>query len=140
MIKFALKCADGHSFDSWFQNGEAYTRLSAAGHVACAICGNAKVEKAIMAPRVGPKTNSEVARPLSAPASPAEQAMRELRKHIEDNSENVGRNFTKEVRDMHYGDSPQRSVHGEAKLEDAKSLIEEGIPVAPLPWGRDKAN
>ncbi len=140
MIKFALKCAQGHSFDSWFQNGAAYDKLADAGHIACAICGDTSVEKAIMAPRVGPKGSKTEDRPLSSPATAAEQAFRELRKQFEENSENVGKKFVQEVRDMHYGDTPARSIHGEAKLEDAKELIDEGIPVAPLPWSSTKTN
>lgn len=140
MIKFALKCSDGHSFESWFQNGDAYDRLVNAGHLSCAVCGSSKVEKAIMAPRVAQKANAAVANPLSNPASPQEQAIQNLRRYIEENSENVGKNFASEVRQMHYGDSPERPVHGEARLEDAKKLLEEGIPVAPLPWGSDRTN
>lgn len=139
MIKYALKCAKGHSFDSWFQNSDAYARLVDGGQLACAVCGSNEVEKAIMAPGVAGK-GKDAPGPLSAPASPAEQAMRELRRHVEENAENVGRNFAREVRDMHYGDAPERPVYGEAKLDEARTLIEEGIPVAPLPWARDKTN
>jgi hypothetical protein len=75
---------------------------------------------------------------LSAPASPAEQALAEMRKIIEENSEDVGDKFATEARKIHDGDSPERSIIGKAKPEEAKALIDEGIPVAPLPWGRKK--
>ncbi|MEX0284328.1 MAG: DUF1178 family protein [Paracoccaceae bacterium] len=143
MIQFTLKCAEGHTFDSWFQSADAYDKLAASGMVMCAVCGGTKVEKAIMAPRVRPARSAmstkgepegKPAGPLSAPASPAEQALAEMRKQVEENSDYVGMNFATEARAMHNGDSPERSIYGEAKLDDAKALIEDGIPVAPLPF------
>lgn len=159
MIRYALKCKDGHSFESWFQSAEAYDKLAAAGMVSCAICGSDKVEKAIMAPRVRPGRNAvskvgEAEAPASVPASaqpPAEppapaagalsspsgdleKAVKELRSHIEKTSDYVGKDFVSEARKMHLGDSPERAIHGEAKPEEAKALIEEGVPVVPLPF------
>lgn len=138
MIRYALKCDQDHSFESWFQSAEAFDRLHAAGHVACAVCGSGEVEKAIMAPRV--RTSEEAAQPLSAPASTAEQALAELRRKIEANSENVGRNFAREARAIHDGEAPERPIIGEAMAKEAKSLIEDGVPVAPLPWQTRRAN
>lgn len=138
MIQYALKCADGHRFNSWFQSAEAYEKLSVAGHISCSICGNAQINKAIMAPRVtaGRDAAPEPAVPgaLSKPATPEEQALADLRKKVEDNSDYVGVNFAAEARAMHDGDTPERSIYGEAKPEEARKLIEEGIPVAPLPF------
>ncbi|MDQ2089408.1 DUF1178 family protein [Marimonas arenosa] len=137
MIQFSLKCAEGHRFDSWFQSAEAFDTLQAAGHVACAVCGSSKVEKAVMAPRVRPARGQADAvpeRPLSAPASPAEQALAALKAHVEANSEYVGMAFAREARAMHDGDAPERAIYGEAKPEEAKRLIEDGVPVAPLPF------
>lgn len=135
MIRYDLKCAKGHRFESWFGSSADYDKLSVAGMVSCAVCGDGTVEKTIMAPRV-----SKGERPLSAPASPAEQAVRELRKKIEGSADNVGTNFAAEARAIHDGDAPARPIYGEAKIEDAKSLIDDGIPVAPLPWGNKKTN
>jgi len=135
MIRYDLKCAKGHRFESWFGSSADYDKLMAARMVSCAVCGEGDVEKAIMAPRV-----SKGKRPLSAPASPAEQAVKELRKKIEANADNVGTNFAAEARAMHDGDVPERPIYGEAKIEEAKSLINDGIPVAPLPWGKKKTN
>jgi hypothetical protein len=135
MIRYDLKCAKGHRFESWFGSSADYDKLKNAGLVSCAVCSETSVEKAIMAPRV---VKSES--PLSAPASPAEQAVKELRKKIEDNADNVGTNFAAEARAMHDGETPERPIYGEAKIEDAKSLIDDGIPVAPLPWGNKKTN
>lgn len=140
MIKYALKCRDGHQFDSWFQDSAAFDKLAGSGHLSCAVCGGADVEKAIMAPRVMAAEADAEAAPLSVPASPAEQAMRRLRDHVEANADNVGANFASEARAIHEGDAPERAIYGEAKLEEAKSLIEDGVPVAPLPWGSGKTN
>ena len=139
MIRFSLKCAEGHTFDSWFQSADAFGKLSDAGMVECAVCGGTDVEKAIMAPRVRParsaaKPKSEDGGALSTPASPAEQALSELRKQVEANSDYVGMNFAAEARAMHDGDAPERAIYGEARMDEAKSLIEDGIPVAPLPF------
>lgn len=145
MIQYALKCADGHAFDSWFQSAEAYDKLARRGLVSCAVCGSGAVEKAVMTPRVRPARNAaatkQAAGPLSQPASPAEQALAELRRRIEKNSDYVGMNFAAEARAIHAGEAPERSIYGEARTEDARALIEDGVPVAPLPFRPDrKAN
>jgi hypothetical protein len=141
MIKYALKCSNGHQFDSWFKDSQAFDTLQASGHLACSICADTDVTKAIMAPRVAASDRAAQDHgPLSAPSSPAEVALRELRAHVEANSENVGKNFASEARRIHDGDAPTRAIFGEAKLEEAKSLIEDGIPVAPLPWKSDKTH
>ncbi len=144
MIRYTLKCSDDHTFDSWFQSAEAYSKLMAAGMVTCAVCGALGVEKAIMAPQVrtARKTMNfdTKARPLSAPASPAEQALAEMRRMVEENSENVGDNFASEARAIHDGEAPERSIYGQAKPDDAKALIEDGIKVARLPWGNKRTS
>lgn len=179
MINYSLKCARGHSFDSWFQSASAFDKLSAAGLVVCAFCGSTDVEKAIMAPRVrtGRKAVSGIGEPerpapepsqapvasssnsnitgaapvatpesgpgaLSTPKTGAagemEKALGEFRRKVEENSDYVGKDFASEARAMHLGESPERAIHGEAKPEEAKALIEEGIPVLPLPFGRGR--
>jgi len=136
MIRYSLKCRQGHEFESWFQSGAAFDKLNAAGHVSCAACGDAEVEKAIMAPGVPAKKNSRDAQPpiLSGPATPAEEALKELRQKIETNSDYVGREFAREARRIHDGESDTRAIYGEASATEAKSLVEDGIPVMPIPW------
>lgn len=138
MIKFTLKCSAGHDFESWFQNSDAFDRLDAAGMVACAVCGDTDVKKALMAPAVSVATRdaerAEKDAPLSAPKSAAEQALAELRRKIEQNSEYVGMGFAQEARDIHEGIAPERAIYGEARTEDARKLIEDGVPVTPLPF------
>ncbi|WP_439141061.1 DUF1178 family protein [Planktotalea sp.] len=140
MIQYALKCSNAHQFDSWFQSASAFDKSQNAGMVTCAICGVAQVEKVLMAPAVrparkiaetsGPKSPG----PLSAPATPAEQMIAEMREKVEANSEYVGGEFAQKARAMHNGDAPEASIYGEANLEDAKKLVEDGVPVLPLPF------
>ncbi|MBT4567529.1 MAG: DUF1178 family protein [Marinovum sp.] len=140
MIQYSLKCDQDHSFDSWFQSAAAFDKLLKAKMVTCAICGTSSVQKAIMAPRVNksgvPSEPDEKPQknPLSAPPDPAQQALKELRKHIETNADYVGDNFAAEARAMHDGSAPERSIYGAAKPDEAKQLLKEGIPVAPLPF------
>lgn len=136
MIRYTLRCADGHSFESWFQSAEAFDRLHAAEHVACAVCGSEKVTKTLMAPTVRParKAAKAEAPALTRPANKAEEALARMRREIEANSDYVGLSFAAEARAMHEGEAPERSIYGEARIEEAKSLIEDGIPVAPLPF------
>lgn len=141
MIKFTLKCAEGHQFDSWFQSAATFDKLDGAGMVTCAVCGGTDVDKAMMAPSVQAAGNRSKAASskadkgaLSAPASPAEQALARLRKEIEKNSEYVGRDFAREARDIHDGIAPERAIYGEARPEEARKLIEDGVPVTPLPF------
>lgn len=150
MIRFTLSCTDGHRFESWFASGSAYDSLLAAGHVSCAVCGSTDVEKSLMAPSVrtdeakaSSKTEMQTETPTAKPTltteiSPQEQATAELRKKVEENADYVGLSFAQEARAMHDGDAPERAIYGEAKLDDARKLLADGIPVAPLPF-RPKA-
>ncbi|MBN8630302.1 MAG: DUF1178 family protein [Rhodobacterales bacterium] len=136
MIRYSLKCGAGHGFDSWFKGDEAFSALLAAGQVACPVCGSSAVEKELMAPAVRPARKAAApARPdLSAPGSDLEERITALRRQIEENSEYVGMNFAAEARAIHSGDAPERAIHGEAKPDEARAMIEEGLPVAPLPF------
>lgn len=130
MIRYDLTCDKGHAFDSWFASAAAYDRLAGAGHVACPDCGSAQVSKALMAPAVVAKPE----RSLTTPRDPREAALAELRAQVEANSDYVGLSFAAEARAMHEGRAPERPIHGEAKLDEARKLIEDGVPVAPLPF------
>lgn len=144
MIQFSLKCDRDHRFDSWFKSADAFDKLKAQGMVGCSVCGSTQVEKAVMAPRVSTgrdKTGSDRARPLSEPASPAELALKELRRRIEAESDYVGADFAREARAIHEGEAEARQIHGEARLDEARKLLEDGVPVMPLPFATTrKAN
>ncbi|NOD35157.1 MULTISPECIES: DUF1178 family protein [unclassified Ruegeria] len=144
MIQYALKCSEGHTFDSWFQSAEAYDKLAAAGMVTCAVCGCVHVEKAIMTPRVRPARNAKPKLQVppaadekidvATPSPEIEKVLSEMRRHVEENSDYVGKDFASEARKIHLGEAPDRAIYGEAKPDEAKSLIEDGVPVAPLPF------
>jgi hypothetical protein len=160
MIRYALVCAKGHGFESWFQNSAAYDKQAKRHLVECPVCGDTKVEKAIMAPRIagtkkgakvpvpvpigGASAVAEAAKAPVAMVSPQEQEFRsklkELREHLTQNSDYVGPKFPEEARKMHYGDIEHRSIYGEASLEDAKEMHDEGIEFHPLPVLPDDRN
>lgn len=135
MIRYTLKCDQDHSFESWFQSNDAFDKLKAAGMVACAVCGSTKIDKQLMAPAIRPARNATPRdTPLATPQSESELALAALRAHIEATSDYVGLNFATQARAMHDGALPERAIHGEARLDEARALLEEGIPVTPLPF------
>jgi hypothetical protein len=136
MIRYAMTCDQGHSFDGWFQSGAGFETLQRSGLLSCAQCGSAQVTKSLMAPTVvaDKAAAPNVAPTLSAPASPAEAALADLRRKVAENSEYVGMSFAAEARAIHDGDAPERSIWGETKPAEAMALIQDGIPVAPLPF------
>jgi hypothetical protein len=155
MIRYALRCDRDHAFESWFQSSSAYESQVKRKLVECPACGSTKVEKAIMAPRVAAKKGRELAAPAPValePAAPGPQALmmaqerelraklKELRDHIVSNADNVGGQFPNEARKMHYGDIEHRPIYGEASLQEARELVEEGIEVAPIPVLPDDRN
>jgi hypothetical protein len=141
MIRYALKCAEDHRFESWFQSASAFDALAARGHVACPVCGANEVEKAIMAPRVAtaekappkPAGDRPPERPLSGPAHPAEQMLRKLREHIEKTSTYVGDRFaTRGARDA-CGRQGRSADPRAGQPGEARALIEDGVPILPVP-------
>ena len=140
MIHYDLICDKGHAFDGWFRDSAAYDEQAGRGLVTCSHCGSGKVEKQLMAPGIPVKSNrKDVAsrKMVAAPADPrlAElmTMMREMRRHVEENAENVGDRFAEEARKIHYEESEQRGIYGQTTPDEAKELIEEGIAVHPLP-------
>jgi hypothetical protein len=140
MIKYSLICRADHRFDSWFASSAGFDDLLARGLVACAVCGMQSVEKTLMSPSVRhdravpPLPVPATEKPLGEPHSDRERALADLRRHVEANSEYVGMNFVTEARKMHEGTIPDRAIHGEARPAEARALIEDGVPVAPLPF------
>jgi hypothetical protein len=154
MIRYALACAKGHSFESWFQNSAAYDKQAKQKLVTCPVCGTHKVEKEIMSPRLaGARKRAEAPAPASdqanektpvAMVSPQEHELRkklkELRAHLTQNADYVGQKFPEEARKMHYGETDHRSIYGEASPDEAQKLHEEGIEFHPLPVLPDERN
>jgi len=143
VIVFDLACAGGHVFEAWFGSGADYETQQARGLVSCPICGVVEVRKAAMAPGVPAKGNradtcSAGPRPRRSPPAPAEvkaalAALARAQVEALAGSEHVGRRFADEARAIHAGEARERPIHGEATLAEARALVEEGLPVAPLP-------
>lgn len=141
MIVFDLKCLDqGHVFEAWFGSTHDFEDQQGRGLVSCPICNGERIEKAVMAPRVGAKSNQLPAPSLShsLPADPAAAktmlaAVAAMQKKLLENSTFVGDRFADEARAIHLGEADPGPIHGRATPADARSLIEEGIAIAPLP-------
>lgn len=137
MIRFNLCCENGHHFFSWFASNETFERLKASERIECTVCGVKKVEKALMTPSVASSREKPA---KDAPDKPLDieaevtRRIRAFRRHVEENSDYVGVNFASEARAMHVGEAPERPIYGEARIDEAKALAAEGIPVAPLPF------
>jgi hypothetical protein len=169
MIRYTLNCEDGHTFESWFQNSAAYDKQAKRALVTCPVCGSAKVEKAIMAPRLSRAEAAEPSevRPMPSPPMPASlpaptlppsapgktpvaimspqerelrKKLKELREHVTKNADYVGPRFPEQARRIHYGEVEHRSIYGEASPDEAKALHEEGIEFHPLPILPDEFN
>ena len=134
MINYTLQCEKKHRFDSWFKSAEAFEMLVKKSMVVCSECGSTKITKAIMAPSVSTSRKKDNKPSELEKKSKLKNDILELKKKIEANSEYVGNNFANEARSMYLGETPERSIYGEAKTDDAKKLIDDGIPVMPLPF------
>lgn len=139
MIAYSLRCHRGHEFEGWFRDSAAFDDQSSGGHLSCPSCSSVRIEKAIMAPAVS-GTKKTTARAKSAEARQLRQFATGLRKYVQENADYVGPNFAEEARKIHYGETPERHIYGEATPREAKELVEEGVDVAPLPPDLEGAN
>jgi hypothetical protein len=133
MILFDLRCAKGHVFEAWFRDNASYDKQAKAGVVACPACGNRKIEKAPMAPRIG-KGSEATRQQMAAELTEMKKQLQELRAKVEDNCDYVGGNFAEEARRIHHGEIAHRDIYGEATDEEAQELADEGIEFARIPW------
>ena len=126
MIKYRLICDAGHEFDGWFASSSGFDAQRDDGLLACPDCGSHSVNRAVMAPAVPKKANS---------ASPQKlrRMMQKLTDHVEQNFDYVGDGFAEEARKIHYGETAEREIYGETTPQEAHDLLQEGVPVAPLP-------
>ena len=156
MILYRLRCSKGHEFESWFKDSKSYERQEKKSLIGCAVCGDAKIGRALMAPRIGKGATKIEADMPAAPApaptpapAPEQQQMAALAKHmpkelreallkareqVEKNCEHVGEKFAEEARKIHYGESDKRGIYGETTEEEAEALADEGIEFGRLPW------
>lgn len=142
MIRYSLKCEAGHGFESWFRSSGDYDAQRKRKLVTCPMCDSAKVEKQIMAPAIGRSEKKTSAVPAAetttvAMMSPEEtefrKKLRDLRDHVTKNADYVGEQFPDLARKMHHEEIEKRSIYGEAKPEEVRSLVDEGVELAPLP-------
>lgn len=134
MIRFSLHCEKDHEFEGWFSSSADYDGQCDRGLVECPVCGSRQISKALMAPAVS-VSRETASRPLAMDPEKRDM-MRKLRgmvQAVRQNSEDVGDRFADEARKIHHGETDARAIIGKASSEDAKSLIEEGIEIAPLP-------
>jgi hypothetical protein len=159
MIRYALTCASEHGFESWFRDSAAFDTLAAAGALACPVCGSAKVAKALMAPSVVTSRRkaakpplTEIA-PVQVPAAPPaptvllderqqhlRDMLRKLHREIVAQADDVGRDFAAEARRIHEGETEPRSIYGEATRTEVEELLEDGVPLMPMPQVPDDHN
>lgn len=166
MIRYALACERSHEFESWFPSSAAYDEQVERSLVGCPVCGSTNITKQLMRPSIARRDlghqrtveNHAEETPAQLPAvvdtpEPAPPVallserehqlramLREIREHVTKNAEDVGDRFVDEARRMHYGETEHRSIYGEATIDEAKALIEEGVEVQPLPVIADDRN
>jgi hypothetical protein len=137
MIRYALLCEHDHAFEGWFGASADFDDQQARGLIDCPACGSKAVRKAIMAPAVaGTKTRSQDQSPAQSHAenhAVMMEAMGRIRRHVEDNFDDVGDAFATEARAIHEGRSEDRGIYGQATSQEVRDLVEDGVPIAPLP-------
>lgn len=132
MIRYALACEHGHEFEGWFSASSDFDDQKARGLLECPVCGAQEVRKQIMAPAVAGTKRNTPDLPPKARAVMME-ALSKVRRHVEENFDDVGDAFAKEARAIHEGRSEDRGIYGQATPTEVKALVEDGVPVAPLP-------
>lgn len=133
MIRYALVCEHEHAFEGWFGASADFDDQHARGLLDCPVCGSKAVRKAIMAPALaGTKSRSQ----NDPPAQSHEmmmQAMSAMRRHVEETFDDVGDAFAREARAIHEGKAEERGIYGQATSQEVRDLVEEGVPIAPMP-------
>ena len=135
MIKYNLKCENNHEFESWFSNSNEFEKLSKKRLLECIYCSSKEVSKSIMAPRVliMDKKNTNL-RKLDKLLNAEKSELLKFRNFIEKNFENVGKNFSKEVRDIYYDKKNKRLIYGTTTQKEREELEDEGIDLLSVPW------
>lgn len=134
MIRYDLICAAGHNFEAWFSSSRDFDSQRDAGQIPCAVCGRHDVDRAIMAPNVSTSRQQEkIAADQAKTLQMVNEAADKIRREIAESCEDVGHNFAEEARAIHYGEKPQRGIYGQASMEDAAALHDEGVTALPLP-------
>ena len=137
MIKYNLACECGHSFESWFASSSEFDSLLKKKMIKCIYCESSSVKKTLMAPRLTRKSN-QILKKTKLEKNIKKQ-LRNFKKYIEKNCENVGEKFSQEARSIHYDKKTSKGIYGKATPEETSELIEEGIDVCTMPWLDDKS-
>ena len=132
MISYNLSCSHGHEFEGWFQNRERFEDERDKKRIECPVCGDRKIQQALSAPNIATTRKREAAQVEQAVAF--KQAVTAMRNQVKENCDYVGTEFADEARKIHYGDAEERGIYGETTLEEAETLVDEGIEVTPIPW------
>jgi hypothetical protein len=138
MIKYALVCMAGHEFEGWFQGSNAYEIQAANGQLSCPICGTHEISKGIMAPRIASQSAAEARR--NEERQQVIAFFEKIRVEVEGNAEYVGRRFADEARKIHFSEAESRPIYGEATVEEARALREDGVPFMVLPRSAKSQN
>ena len=137
MILFDLNCSNKHVFEAWFSSSSQYENQLQKGLINCPICGNSKISKQLMAPNINTKVSpsSEKQKVVSSKESDEIiKNIRKLKKIVENNTQDVGKDFAEEARKIYYGEKKYHPIRGETTPEEANDLEEEGVPFARMPW------
>ena len=138
MIKYNLTCKCGESFESWFLSSAKFDYLCKKKLIKCIYCGSLSVKKSVMAPNLPSKSNKIFKR--TKLERNIKKQLLDVRKYIEKNCKNVGENFTREARSIHYDKKTSQGIYGKATPEETSELLEEGIEVATIPWVDNSEN
>ena len=138
MIKYNLICKCGETFESWFLNSAGFDSLCKKKLLKCIYCGSTSVKKSVMAPNLSSKSN-KISKKNKLEKNIKEQLVN-FKKYIQKNYKNVGENFSREARSIHYDKKTSRGIYGKATPEETAELLEEGIDVASIPWDDNSEN
>ncbi|MCZ7464453.1 DUF1178 family protein [Rhizobium rhizogenes] len=142
MIRYALACEKGHEFEGWFAGSDDFDNQLQRGLLACPVCNSVQVSKLLMAPSVSTARKKDERQTLAMDTAKKEAIakIREAVANIRANAEDVGDKFPEEARKIHYGEADERGIIGNASVQEAKALLDEGIEIAPLPSLPDDIN
>ena len=138
MIKYNLICECGKTFESWFSSSDAHDVQQRRKLINCIYCDSTSVRKSVMAPNLLSKTN-KISKNTNLEKKIRKQIL-DLKKYIEKNCKNVGDNFSREARNIHYDKKTSKGIYGKATPEETAELLEEGIDVATIPWPNNSEN
>ena len=134
MIKYNLKCENSHEFESWFSDSKEFEKLKKKKLLECIYCSSKKINKSLMAPMISVSKNEKNLVKINEKIKNERQKLVKLRKYIENNFENVGKNFSKKVREIYYDKKNNKTIYGTTTLKERQDLEDEGIDLVSIPW------